>query len=518
MTAQTPDFFRARLDAMIDLRHPLAVLATRLPWAALATALSPMLDKTMREYETPDHVDLLGAHGSTLVVAGVSPAGRPRLPIRLMCSLLYLKHAFNLSDEQLCERWAENVVWQYFSGMDYYEPRLPCDATQIGRFRTDIGECGLETILKATIDTAVVMKAIKAAEFERVIVDTTVQEKAIAYPTDARLLEIARHQIVKAAKACGIRLRQSFAKEGKQLRFKSGGYAHAKQFKRLKRVVKRQRTVVGILIREVRAKLGVLDTATNTNTAAVIAAGKAVTLLPSPSALGKLTTLLARADQIRTQTRHTKNKLYALHAPEVECISKGKARNRYEFGVKVSLAITHKQGLMVGAKRFTGNPFDGHTLAAQLTQTNGLIAASGKLVKQAVVDLGYLGVDKDNPGVEVIHRGRIKSMSQAEKKVLKRRQAIEPAIGHTKHDNGMIRCYLKGGVGDALHAISCAAGYNICWLMRAIMRLGLKGLFALVFLVVARSSLRRFASKVGSTRLRIRSRQDHITLPAYSAG
>jgi transposase, IS5 family len=524
MAAQTPDFFRARLDAMIDLRHPLAVLATRLPWAALAATLSPLLQKAAREHEIPDHVDLLGAHGNTLVIAGASPAGRPRLPIRLMCSLLYLKHAFNLSDEQLCERWAENVVWQYFSGMDYYEPRLPCDATQIGRFRADMGESGLEAILKATIDAAVVMKAIKAAEFERVIVDTTVQEKAIAYPTDARLLEIARHHLVKAAKACGIRLRQTFAKEGKALRFKSGGYAHAKQFKRLKRVVKRQRTIVGILIREVRVKLGALVAATNTsasaNTAAVAATGKALPL-PStpgtPSAIGPLTVLLERAERICTQTRHSKNKLYALHAPEVECISKGKARHRYEFGVKVSLAITHKQGLMVGAKRFTGNPFDGHTLKAQLTQSNGLIAASGKRVKQAVVDLGYRGVDQDNPDVEVMHRGRIKSMSEAEKTVLKRRQAVEPAIGHTKHDHGMLRCYLKGSIGDALHAISCAAGYNIRWLMRAIMRLGLKGLFALVFLVLARSSLRRFASTAGSIGLRIRSRQDHVTLPAYSA-
>ena len=120
------------------------------------------------------------------VAAGVSYAGRSRLPIRLMCSLLYLKHAFNLSDEETCERWAENVVWQYFSGagwpraMDYYEPRMPCDITQIGRFRTAIGEAGLQAILKATIDTAVVSKAIKPTEFERIIVDSTVQEKALA--------------------------------------------------------------------------------------------------------------------------------------------------------------------------------------------------------------------------------------------------------------------------------------------------------------------------------------------------
>jgi transposase, IS5 family len=514
MAAQTSDFFRARVDAMIDLQHPLAVLATRLPWAALTAALSPLQAKATREQLVPDHVDLLGAHHSTLLVAGASPAGRPRLPVRLMCSLVYLKHAFNLSDEQLCERWAENVVWQYFSGMDYYEPRPPCDATQIGRFRTDIGEFGLEAILKATIDTAVVMKAIKAVEFERVIVDTTVQEKAIAYPTDARLLEIARHRIVKAAKACGIRLRQTFAKEGKALRFKSGGYAHAKQFKRLKRVLKRQRTIVGILIREVRSRLTAQATAPGSTT---LPSPHAPSALGALSALGKLTTLLERAEQIRTQTRHSKHKLYALHAPEVECISKGKARNRYEFGVKVSLAITHQQGLMVGAKRFAGNPFDGHTLAAQLVQTNDLIAASGTVVRQAVVDLGYRGVDKDNPDVEVIHRGRIKSMSAAEKQVLKRRQAVEPAIGHTKHDNGMIRCHLKGSVGDALHAISCAAGYNIRWLMRAVMRLGLKGLFARVFRVVAHLISRQHAATARLTMQRMLAQQDRAVLVAHCA-
>ena len=474
MTAQTADFFRARLDSMIDLRHPLAVLATRLPWTQLETSLAPIWQRASREGVWSEDADLFGV-GGTRVAAGVSYAGRPRLPIRLMCSLLYLKHAFNLSDEDTCERWAENVVWQYFSGMDYYEPRLPCDATQIGRFRVAIGETGMETILKATIDTAVATNAIKPVEFERVIVDTTVQEKAIAYPTDARLLEIARHQLAKVAKGCGISLRQTFAKEGKALRFKSGGYAHAKQFKRLKRVLKRQRTIVGILIREVRGKMAAVATdATNTS---------------NTRTLSSLTTLLERAERIRTQQPKDKNKLYALHAPEVECISKGKARNRYEFGVKVSLAITHQQGLMVGAKRFTGNPFDGHTLKAQLAQCNTLIKDAGTPIKQAFVDLGYRGVDKDNPGVDVVHRGRIKSMSQAEKKLLKRRQAIEPAIGHTKHDHRMIRCHLKGSIGDALHAISCAAGYNIRWLMRAILRLGLTGLFALAFLAAALSTM-----------------------------
>jgi IS5 family transposase len=462
---------------MIDLRHPLAVLATRLPWSQLEAELAPIWRRQVREGVLREGEDWFGS-GGVLVAAGVSYAGRARLPIRLMCSLLYLKHAFNLSDEETGERWAENVVWQYFSGMDYYEPRLPCDATQIGRFRTAIGEAGMQAILKATIDTAVTSNAIKPAEFERIIVDSTVQEKAIAYPVDSRLLEIARHKIVTHAKRCGIALRQSFAKEGKALKRKAGGYAHAKQFKRLHRTVKRQRTIVGKLIREVHKQLS---------------AG-AITSAATPSTLAALYALLERAEQIRIQQPKDKNKLYALHAPEVECISKGKARIRYEFGVKVSLAVTHKQGLIVGAKRFVGNPYDGHTLAAQISQSNDLIKRTGREIKQAFVDLGYRGVDADNPGVEVVHRGRIKSMSERQKRQLKRRQAIEPAIGHVKHDNRMIRCYLKGSIGDALHAISCAAGYNIRWLMRAIMRLGLRGLFAFVLLVSLLIDTRRSSS------------------------
>ena len=453
---QTVDFFRARLDAMIDLRHPLAVLATRLPWSQIETELASIWRRDSRPGVLPEGEDLFGS-GGVLVAAGVSHAGQARLPIRLICSLIYLKHAFNLSAEETCERWAENVVWQYFSGMDYYQPRLPCDATQIGRFRTAIGEAGMERILAATIDTAVASKAIKPTEFERIIVDSTVQEKAIAYPVDSRLLEIARHKIVVHAKCCGIALRQSFAKEGKTLKRKAGGYAHAKQFKRLNRTIKRQRTIVGKLIREVRSRLS-----TGAFNPAV-----------APTTLIALNILLERADRIRTQQPQDKHKLYALHAPEVECISKGKARNCYEFGVKVSLAATHKQGLtgwpraMVGAKRFVGNPYDGHTLAAQISQCNDLIQAAGSQVKQAFVDLGYRGVDADNPGVEVVHRGRIKSMSARQKRQLKRRQAIEPAIGHVKHDNRMIRCYLRGWLQHPLvdardHALGPAGPFCAC--------------------------------------------------------
>ena len=454
----TPDFFRARLDQMIDLRHPLAVLARRMPWSQIETALSPAFVRKNIEGKVIDQDDLFG--GTLEIAVGApSAAGRPRLPIRLMSALLYLKHAFNLSDEELVERWSENVVWQYFSGQTYYEPRLPCDATQIGRFRKAIGEAGVEELLKATIDTAVTTKVVRPAEFERVIVDSTVQEKAIAHPVDSRLLEIARAKVVQVAKRVGISLNQTFIQEGKELRRKAGGYAHAKQFKRLKKTVKRQRTILGIVLREVGRKI------------------KQMPQVPA-EALTALHDLMQRAERIRTQQPKDKNKLYAMHAPEVECIGKGKARKPYEFGVKVSVAVTHRQGLMVGARSFTGNPYDGHTLAEQLEQVTILTEDTGRSPKQVVVDLGFRGVDAHNPGVEIIHRGKFKSLTSAHRRWLKRRQAVEPAIGHLKHDNGMDRCWLKGSMGDALHAVLCAAGYNIRWLLRAIVRLGLKGLFA----------------------------------------
>jgi len=477
--AQNVDFFRQPLAEMIDLRHPLAVLASRLPWAQIEAALAPRFARQVREGRAIERDDLFGP-SAQVAGAGIAAAGRPRLPIRLMASLLYLKHAFKLSDEELVQRWAENVVWQHFSGMAFYEPRLPCDATQIGRFRSAIGEAGVEELLKATIDTAVQSKAIKPAEFERLIVDTTVQEKAIAHPVDSRLLEIARHKVVAAAKRAGIALKQTFVKEGKSLRRRASGYAHAKQFKRLRKVLKRQRTILGIVLREVQRKI---EQAADASALALTGLGE----------------LIERAERIRCQLPKDKNKLYALHAPEVECIGKGKARKPYEFGVKVGVAVTHKRGLMVGARSFPGNPYDGHTRAEQLEQVTILIEDTGAKPKQVTVDLGFRGVDAANPGIQIIHRGKLKSLTDQQRRSLKQRQAVEPAIGHLKHDNGMERCWLKGATGDALHAVLCAAGYNIRWLLRAIVRLGLKGLFApLLWLLLTLAAV--LATALGATR------------------
>jgi IS5 family transposase len=201
-------------------------------------------------------------------------------------------------------------------------------------------------------------------------------------------------------------------------------------------------------------------------------------------ALTALNLWLERAERIRTQQRHSKNKLYALHAPEVECIGKVKARKPYEFGVKVSLSVTRKLGLMVGARSFPGNPYDGHTLAEQLEQTNTLLQDLGVKPTTAVVDLGFRGVDEACAPVQLIHRGKFKSLDAQQRRWLKRRQAIEPAIGHTKSDNRMDRCWLGGSSGDALHAVLCAAGFNIRWLLRAIAAKGLAALLLLFSQVV----------------------------------
>ena len=454
--AATEDFFRARLDHMIDLRHSLAVLASRMPWQQIEASVAHLFSRKAHAGQAMPDLDLFGE--APAPVGRKSNAGRPRVPLRTMIALLYLKHAFNLSDEAVVQGWSENPYWQHFSGMAYFEPRLPCDATTLVKFRRLLGEEGVEELLAQTVNLAVSSKLIAAAALASVVVDSTVQEKAVAHPTDSKLLETARCKLVQAAQDAGIELRQTFAKEGRLLRFKAGRYAHARQFKRMRRVIKRQRTVVGRLVREIERKAGVLAEL-----------GVAVR-----QALGSA---LAKAQRITAQSGQRKAidgqpKLYAWHAPEVECIAKGKSRTPYEFGVKVGIAMTLQHNLIVGAHAFTGSPYDGHTLREQLEQATILMQDTGVKPTTAYVDLGYRGVDADNPGVAIKHRGKFKTLTAQERKLLKRRQAIEPIIGHLKSDHRMERCHLKGEQGDRLHAVLCAAGYNIRWLLRMIAKKG----------------------------------------------
>jgi len=457
----TEDFFRLRLDHLIDLRHPLAVLASRMPWQELEAHVAHRFSRKARSGVVMPELDLFGQKVQRVAVP--SNAGRPRVPLRTMIALLDLKHAFNLSDEAVVASWSENPYWQFFSGAAYFEPRRPCDATTLVKFRKLLGEDGVEELLAQTIHVAVDLKLINPQELARVIVDSTVQPKAIAHPTDSRLLETARTKLVAAAKDAGIALKQTFAKEGKALARKAGRYAHARQFQRMKRAIKRQRTLVGRLQREVERKASALGAAVRQT----------------------LDEVLHKAQRIVQQSSQRKAvdgqpKLYAWHAPEVECIGKGKARSPYEFGVKVGIVSTLKGNLIVGARAFHGNPYDGHTLREQLEQASILMQDSAVKPTTAFVDLGYRGVEADNPDVRIVHRGKAKRITPQERKLLKRRQAIEPIIGHLKNEHRMGRCHLKGEMGDRLHAVLCAAGYNIMWLLRMIAKKGVPFLWHLV--------------------------------------
>ena len=406
--APKPDeLLRPRLDEQINMSHALVRLASLMDW-----------DKIERSF---------AAHFT-------SWRGRPALPPRLVAGLLYLQHANDASDEAVVATWLENPYWQYFCGETVLQTELPIDPSSLTRWRKRIGEEGVETLLVVTIEAARAAGLIKKSSLNRLIVDTTVMPKAIAYPTDSRLLDKGRQHLVKLAQRCGITLRQNYNREAPRLAVQIGRYAHARQFKRMRKALKALRGRVGRVHREVARKLEQLPAQMQT----------------------RARELLHRVGRILTQQPKDHNKLYALHAPEVECISKGKARTPYEFGVKVSIATTLKEGLVVGMRSMPGNPYDGHTLAETVEQVSILTDHNPQTI---IVDKGYRGVAL--AGVQILRSGQRRGITPVLKAMIKRRSAIEPAIGHMKTDGRLARNPLKGALGDALHAVLCGAGHNL---------------------------------------------------------
>ncbi|AQW31653.1 IS5 family transposase (plasmid) [Ralstonia syzygii subsp. celebesensis] len=401
------DLFRQPLREQINLKHPLVRLADLIDWDRLSTAMSESF---------------------------VSKRGRPATSARLIAGLLYLQHAFDLSDEEVVWQWVENPYWQVFTGETYLQTEPPIDPSSLTRWRKRLGEAGVEELLAETIDAAKRAGVIKAASVKRVIVDTTVMEKAIAHPTDSRLLERCREHLVKAAARHGLKLRQNYNREAPRLATQIGRYAHAKQYKRMKRALRTLRSRVGRVMRDVERQLDAVAVQSRT----------------------ALEELIGRTKRILSQKPKDKNKLYALHAPEVECLAKGKARKPYEFGVKVSITTTHKEGLVLGARLMPGNPYDGHTLAEALEQAEILSETKPQI---AIVDRGYRGVEVE--GVKVYHPGLRRGITRGLRAMIRRRSAIEPAIGHMKADGKLDRNWLKGTLGDAMHAVLCGAGHNL---------------------------------------------------------
>ena len=408
------DLFRSRLDQILNHQHPLYRLADSIDWS--------LFDKEFG-------------------VLYVENFGRPGLPIRLLVALHYLKHAYNVSDEAVVERFLENPYWQYFCGCEFFQHTFPLDPTTLVKWRKRIGPKGMEKLLQATIETAKSKEYVTEKHLERVNVDTTVQEKAIAFPTDARLYHKARRILVKLAKRSGIDLRQTYERLGKRALLMQGRYSHARQTNRARREQKRLRIYLGRVIRDIQRKCSEPD--------------------------GLLATMLERASRIYVQTRNDSNKLYSMQAPEVECISKGKVHKKYEFGCKVSLVSTSKDNWIIGAQAIHGNPYDGHTLKEALDQAE---AITGWRPEHAYCDKGYKGNPKVLNKTEIhLANKKKKSMKASEWQWYRRRSSIEPIIGHTKQDHRMDRNYLKGEEGDKINAILAGCGFNIRKLLRAIL-------------------------------------------------
>jgi IS5 family transposase len=413
------DLFRARLDQIVDPTHALVKLASAIDWRFLKERLGAVYD---------------------------DDPGRPPLPTRLMAGLAILKHLHDLSDEVLCERWIENPYMQLFCGEEFFQHQLPFDRSSMTRWRQRMGEDRLMALLQESLSVATRSGAAKPADFRQVIVDTTVQEKAITFPTDAKLIHRARERLVRLAQTHGLPLRQSYARVGKIALIQHQRYAHAKQFKRANKALRRLRTMLGRVIRDITRKLS-----------------------SRPELMEVFALPLSLARRVKDQRQRERGrKVYSLHAPEVECIGKGKAHKPYEFGVKVSVAtplhrcrggqfVAHVQAL-------PGNPYDGHTLADVIPQIEQTIGAD---LERIITDAGYRGhhAPKEKR-FQVYVAGSKRGLSPAIKRAFRRRSAVEPVIGHLKNEHRMGRNHLAHQAGDAINAVLAAVGYNFRLLLR----------------------------------------------------
>lgn len=405
------DLFKVRLSDLINPKHKLCRLSGLIDWDGVEADIE----------------------------AYFSDQGAPGLPVRLMAGLMILQHTYGTSDEAAVDAWLESPYWQWFCGETFFQHEFPCHPTSLVKWRKRLGEAGCERLLSATVEAGLKGKVIKPSSFKRVVVDTTVQPKNVAYPTDAALYDKARKGVVEVAHAHGIVLRQTYDKVCRETRAKIGRYGHAKQYRRMRKGIKKVKNFLGRVYRDLLRQL------------------------PENSVLTEAQqTALDHAERLLRQQKNSKQKLYSLHAPEVECISKGKAYKRYEFGVKASFATTLNEGFVVGARSFEGNPYDGHTLSAQLEQVSILTDVEPE---EAYVDRGYKGHQHDGD-TQVFIAGQRRNITSKQKKRLNRRNAIEPIIGHMKSDGKLGRCFLKGAVGDALNVILCAVGQNIRKLLR----------------------------------------------------
>lgn len=442
------ELFRNRLSNQIKPNHPLKTLADKISWSLVEA----------------EYAELFIDNGK---------GGRPATPVRLVVGLLLLQYLNDLSDEAVCSSWVENPYWQYFCGYDYLEWELPIDPSSLTRWRGRLGKERLEQILKLTVKAGIDTGTVSKKDLETAIVDTTVIPKNIAHPTDSKLLNKSRERLVKMAKKNDIELRQNYRLVTQKLAWQISGYLHAKQMKRAKKAISKMKTITARVARDIERKIE----------------GNVELQHIFKDELDK-------ANRLLIQTKASKNKLYSLHEPNVECIAKGKARTRYEFGCKGSFAITHKKGrgFVIGAEALHDNPYDGHTLKGTLALAERM---TGTKIKTVFVDNGYKGhnlnlnedgvSDSDSNAATTVWMSRQKrGVTAAIKKKIHRRQAIEPHFGHMKNEGKLGRCRLRGRAGDEAHAILVAAGYNLKLILNHLKEL-LLPIFCLLFLTTSSS-------------------------------
>ena len=394
--------FSFSLSDTLDKNHPLFILANKISWTTFE-------DEFSRLY--------------------CADNGRPAKPIRLMVGLLMLKHLRNVSDESIVEQWSENVYYQYFCGLEMFDSTPPCASSEMVHFRKRIGEKGIELIFRESIRVNG-----DDSNDSHVIVDTTVQEKNITFPTDTKLHKKVIDKCLKIAKKENLTLRQTYTRTIKKLLIDLRFSKHPKNKKKAKKARKKIKTIAGRLVRELQR------------------------LLPDNPLYAELLELY---QQVINQLRNTKNKIYSLHEKEVCCISKGKEHKMYEFGNKASFVLTQNTGVVIGALGFR-NEFDGHTLKPALEQATKLTTTK---IQTASVDRGYKG-NKEINGTKIqIPKPFTSKQTDYEKRKLKRahskRAAIEPIIGHLKKDHRLGINFYKGVVGDNINILLAATAFNL---------------------------------------------------------
>lgn len=410
-----PSFTTQYLEDLLNPRVPLYQLANRIPW----------------ELFEEDFIKLY------------SDKGRTAKPIRLMVGLLILKQVEDLSDEVVVERWVQNPYYQYFCGEKEFQWNFPCDPSDLVYFRKRIGAKGCEKILKISIQ----LHGRKALEKE-ILVDTTVQEKNITFPTDSKLHRKVAEQCVKIAETEGIKLRRSYKRTLPELTKAQHNRTHPKRRKKARKAAKKLKTIAGALIRELERKL-------------------------TEEALQKYSAKLELFDKVVQQKRNDKNKIYSLHEVEVSCIGKGKENKKYEFGQKASIAVTRNSGIVVSALSFKNAPYDGHTLPAVLEQVEKL---TGKRPSDCTTDRGYRGnktIGETNINIPGPPKAKASPYEKSkQRKRFRKRAGIEPIIGHLKSDFRMKRNYLKGLIGDEINVLLAGAAFNFKkWLNEAVLAL-----------------------------------------------